>query len=299
MSYNGTDWSLAGEVHNSVSNAVTAQLAANSGQIFGMNRFLLMNSKVLLQGANPVGGVMNDALRVTPTVLPTTEPYRNAPYSFTSINGGAQEVVAATVFNDKGNNNNIVDWIFLELRNDVASGSAVQQTRSAFVQRDGDIVDVDGTSPVYFKNLDAGNFTVTVRHRNHMAISTNNTAGFYKNLTLSSTTPSLDFTAPATNVLGTANANYAQVGGYNMMYSGNANFNTNVRYAGPANDKTYLLTNVLAGNELSILNNVYSPGDLNMNKNVRYAGPTNDKTFLLVTPLGSNEISIINQVLPN
>ena len=84
-----------------------------------------------------------------------------------------------------------------------------------------------------------------------------------------------------------------------MMYAGNANFNTNVRYAGPSNDKTYLLSTVLSGNESLILSNVYNQGDLNMNKVVRYAGPTNDKTYLLTTPLSANESAIINQIIPN
>ncbi|MEO6722653.1 MAG: hypothetical protein ABIN67_19945, partial [Ferruginibacter sp.] len=299
MSFNGTDWSLTGEGHDFALNTITAQLASNSGQIFGMNRFLLMNSKVLLQGANPVGGIMSDALRVAPSVIPTTEPYRAAPYNFTSLNGGVREVAAASVFNDFSNFNNIVDWVFVEVRNNVTSGSVLLQTRSALVQRDGDIVDIDGTSPLYFKNVDAGSYTITVRHRNHTAISTNNTAGSYKSLTLSSSTPVLNFTSPATNILGAANVNYAQIGGFNMMFSGNANFNANVRYAGPSNDKTYLLTSVLSGNESLILSNVYSQGDLNMNRVVRYAGPTNDKTFLLVTPLSSNESAIVNQILPN
>ncbi len=299
LSFNGTDWSITGEAHDFALNTVTAQLAANSGQIFGTNKFVLMNSKVLLQGANPVGGVMSDALRVAPTVIPTTEPYRGAPYNFTSVNGGVQEVAAASVFNDLGSFNNIVDWVFLEMRNNVTSGSTLLQTRSAFVQRDGDVVDIDGTSPIYFKNVDAGDFTITVRHRNHTAISTNNTAGSFKNLTLSSSTPALDFTSPATNVLGAAGTNYAQVGGFNLMYAGNANFNANVRYGGPANDKDYILATPLGTNPATVLSGVYNQGDVNMNKNVRYGGPANDKDYILATPLGTNPATVRSQILPN
>lgn len=299
ISFNGTDWSLTGEGHDFTLNTVTAQLAANSGQLSGMNRFLLMNSKVLLQGANPFGGVMSDALRVAPNVIPATEPYRGAPYNFTTLNGGIQEVAAATVFNDLGSFNNIVDWVFLELRNNVTSGSILLQTRSAFVQRDGDIVDIDGTSPLYFKNVDTGEYTITVRHRNHTAISTNNTAGAFKNLTLSSSTPVLDFTSPATNILGVANTNYAQVDGINLMWSGNANFNANVRYGGPANDKDYILATPLATNPATVLSGVYNQGDVNMNKVVRYGGPANDKDFILATPLGTNPAVVRAQIIPN
>jgi hypothetical protein len=302
MSFNGTDWSLTDGtgVQDVALNTVTGKLTgATSGQVFGMNRFLLMNSKVLLQGANPVAGVMSDALRVAPTVLPTTEPYRGAPYSFTTLNGGAQEVVAPAMFNDLGTNNNIVDWVYVELRTGVASGSTLQQTRSALIQRDGDIVDIDG-SPLYFKNLDAGNFTVTVRHRNHLPISTNNAAGFYKNLTLSGSTPSLDFTTLAAgNVLGTANTNYLNAGGFNIMYAGNANFNTTVRYNGPSNDRDYILGTLLSSNQGTVLSSVYNQGDLNMNKVVRYNGPSNDRDYLLGTPLLSNQGTVKTQIIPN
>ncbi|MBC7888652.1 MAG: hypothetical protein H7Z13_12295 [Ferruginibacter sp.] len=298
MGYNGTNWSLTGETHDFTANTLTAQVGANAGQIFGMNRFLLMNSKVLLQGANPVGGVMSDGLRAAPSVIPTTEPYRGAPFNFTSLNGGVQEVVPASVFNDLGTNNNIVDWVYLELRNNVTTGSVLLQTRSAFVQKDGDIVDVDGTSPLYFKNLDAGDYTVTVRHRNHMAISTNNTVGFYKNLTLSSSTPVLDFASPATNVLGVANTNYVQTGGFNMMYAGNANFNTIVNYSALGNDRLYLLNTILSGTSTGSVPG-YSVGDLNMNKIANYSALGNDRLYLLNTVLAGSSVSSKNQVLPN
>ncbi len=299
MSFNGTDWSLAGEARDNTLNTVTAQLAANAGQIVGMNRFVVMNSKVLLQGANVVGGIMSDALRTGTNVIPTTEPYRGTPYNFLSLNGGVREVAAASVFNDLGSFNNIVDWVFLELRDNVSSGSMLLQTRSAFVQRDGDIVDIDGTSPLYFKNVNAGDYTITVRHRNHIAISTNNTASFYKNLQLASSTPVLDFTAPATNVLGAANVNYFQTGGVNMMFAGNANFNTNIRYGGASNDKDYILATPLATNPATVLTGVYSQGDVNMNKVVRYGGAANDKDYLLATPLATNPGAVRSQILPN
>ncbi len=299
MSFNGTEWTLTGGNQDAALNTVTGALTGvTSGQVFGMNRFLLMNSRALLQGANPTLGVMNDALRVAPTVLPTTEPYRNAPYSLATLNGGAQEVVAPAMYNDLGTNNNIVDWVYVELRTPVASGSVLQQTRSALIQRDGDIVDIDG-SPVYFKNLDAGNFTVTVRHRNHLPISTNNAAGFYKNLTLSGATPSLDFTTLAAgNVLGTANTNYLNSGGFNIMYAGNANYNANVRYTGLANDRDALYITALGSVIGAVLTPVYSPADMNMNKTVRYTGLANDRDALYITALGSAIGAVKLQIIP-
>jgi hypothetical protein len=307
MSFNGTDWSLAGEAHDNTLNTVTAQLASNSGQIVGMNRFILMNSKVLLQGANVVSGVMSDGLRSGTNVIPTTEPYRGAPFNFVPTNGGVREVAAASVFNDLGSFNNIVDWLYLELRNNVTSGTTLLQTRSVFVQRDGDIVDIDGTSPVYFKNLDAGDYTITVRHRNHVAISTNNTAGSYKNLTLASSTPILDFTSSLTNILGVANTNYFQTGGVNMMYAGNANLvlgapTQRVSYSGSGNDASYILGTLLSGNASGAIGSgvapVYHWGDLNFNKRVTYSGSGNDAAYILATPLGSNASNFKQEIKP-
>lgn len=299
MSYNGTDWSVTGG-NQVLSTSVTGQLSTASGEIFGMNRFLLMNSKVLLQGANPTAGVMNDALRVAPSVIPLTEPYRGAPYSFTSVNGGTQEVAAAAVFNDLGNNNNIVDWVYVELRDGLASGTTLLQTRSALVQKDGDVVDIDGVSPLYFKNVDPANYTITIKHRNHLPISTNNAGSVFKNLTMSGSTPSLDFTTLAAgSILGTAGTNYLNVGGFNMLYGGNANFNANVRYSGSANDKDYILGTILSSVSTTVLSNVYSQGDLNMNKVVRYSGSANDKDYLLANPLGTVSTAVKAQIIPN
>ncbi len=301
MSYNGSVWSLAGGAQNSTTNTVTAQLAGNSGQLFGMNRFLLLNTRVLLQGAySGSGAVMNDGLRSGTNVIPTAEPYRSAPYSFTSVNGGTPEVATATVFNDLGTNDNIVDWVFVELRNNVTPVSSLLQTRSVFVQKDGDLVDIDGTSPVYFKNLDQADYTVTVRHRNHLPISTNNAGAFFKNLNIAPSSL-LDFTTLATgSVLGTTGTNYLNSGGFNLMYAGNANSNANVRYGGPANDKDYTLSaSPLLNNPTTVSVAGYYQTDVNMNKVVRYGGPANDKDFILSTPLGANPAAVKSQILPN
>ena len=45
-------------------------------------------------------------------------------------------------------------------------------TRAAFLKSDGTIVDIDGTSPVQFTGISAGNYYIVIRHRNHLAIMT-------------------------------------------------------------------------------------------------------------------------------
>ena len=62
-----------------------------------------------------------------------------------------------------------MDWVFLELR-DPSVPSTILYTCSALLQADGDIVAVDGVSPIVFANALAGNYYIGVRHRNHLAI---------------------------------------------------------------------------------------------------------------------------------
>jgi hypothetical protein len=46
--------------------------------------------------------------------------------------------------------------------------AVIVQRRAGLIQRDGDIVDLDGVSPLTFTGGASGNYYVTVRHRNHL-----------------------------------------------------------------------------------------------------------------------------------
>ena len=86
-----------------------------------------------------------------------------------------------------------------------------------------------------------------------------------------------------------------------MLYGGNANFNTNVRFNVLNNDKDFLLTNATYGlnnNPAGLISNVYYPSDVNMNRNVRFNGLSNDKDYILITVLGSDPAAVKTQVLP-
>jgi hypothetical protein len=197
-------------------------------------------------------------------------------------------------------NDQIVDWMFIELRNKTSNTSApVVQTRSILVQKDGDLVDIDGKSPVYFKNVDAtSNYVLAVRHRNHIGISSNPVSPL--SLGLNTFAFDLTNTANTANIYGTLGLNYTQAGITlkNVLYAGNANFNPNVRYNGPTNDRDYILGSILSSNQATVLSNVYSQADVNLNRTVRYNGPSNDRDFILSAPLGSNQSTVKNQSLP-
>lgn len=118
---------------------------------------LTINPKVFLQGpyvSPDSAGLMNDNLRQN-NQIPTTSPYTDAL------------TCDASVFTPTGNDA-VVDWVLVELR-DSADRSVVIESRSALLQRDGDIVDVDGIAPVNFVSS-RGTYFLLVGHRNHLSI---------------------------------------------------------------------------------------------------------------------------------
>lgn len=312
--WNGTSWSLAGTNIDPATDQAGATISS-AGDLYAMNKFVLSKIKVYLQAPVLSGGLMEDKLRTSaayasPTypasnLIPLGDPYRTAPYntSFTHVNNTTAEVTTTAALSDQANPNfNVVDWVYVELRNTATPSNVVLQTRAALLRRDGTIVDIDNSSPLYFKDVAAGSYTLAVRHRNHLAMSTN-PATFSMALDLPTPASTLDLTTlVASSLMGTAGSAYLNSGGINFMYGGNTNTNTNTRFNGLNNDKDFLLTNATYGlnNNLSgLISNIYSPSDVNMNRNVRFNGLSNDKDFILITVLGSNLSGLKTQVLPN
>ena len=135
---------------------------------FGLgNACINLSAVALLQGPlNTTNGLMNDDLRQL-NLLPVTDPYPQLGFQPTE---GRHETVDPSVFSNTGNDA-IVDWVFLELRS-AGDNTQVVASRSALLQRDGDIVDRNGITPVRFLNVPPGDYFVAVRHRNHLAVLT-------------------------------------------------------------------------------------------------------------------------------
>lgn len=246
----------------------------------------LVSPKILLQGPyNTTNALLNDDLRVAGFV-PIVEPYSGLS-GFTHVNGGGESIIEA-VYNVTGNNA-IVDWVFLELR-DANNPTTVLHTRSALLQRDGDIVEVTGGSdPVVFPLATVGDYYVTVRHRNHLGIRTTST------LSLSSAaTTAYDFTSTAAQAHGTNPMIEVSTGVW-AMWGGNAKADDNYVRVTPrvfpppslASDRTYILDVILNGDPNGTFNG-YSTGDINMDGFVRltprvFPPPSleSDATFIL------------------
>ena len=232
--------------------------------------------KVFLRGPyNSTNSLMNDTLRAQ-NLLPTTEPY-SALLRFAHVGG---ERVNPGVFAMTGRNA-IVDWVLIELRN-ASDATRIVATRAALLQRDGDVVDMDGVSPVAFPFRNPGTYYVTVGHRNHLRVMTANP------VSLNTTSALINFSNPATATSG-ANAQVT-VGTLRLLWSGDANTNNRVVANGPGNDQNAVLTRVLTdpGNPQGNANYIvtgYGITDLNLDGKTIAAGANNDLNVILTTVL--------------
>ncbi|MBP7513401.1 MAG: hypothetical protein KA791_02565 [Flavobacteriales bacterium] len=248
---------------------------------------IFVSLKGVLEGPySPTTGLMGDALRVLPS-FPLTEPYTALGYAHTG--GGGGETVAPAVLAVTGNDA-IVDWVVVELR-DAFVPTSVVATRSALVQRDGDVVGTDGVSPVSF-NAPTGSYNVALRHRNHLGVMENN------GVALSSTTTAVDLSSVATATFGTA-ARKSITGTFptQALWAGDVTFNGQVKYTGSGNDRDPILTTVgstTPNNTVSI----YSTRDVNLNGQVKYTGSANDRDPILVNVGSTTPNNVRVQQLP-
>ena len=203
-------------------------------------------------------------------LVPTTEPYTGLGYTHV---GGGGETTTAPVLAVSGNDA-IVDWVVLELR-DVFDPSTIVATRSALLQRDGDVVDMDGINAVSF-SIGTGEYMIAVRHRNHLGCMAADA------FLLSSTASVVDLTLSATTTFGTS-ARKTSGGAVSrqLLWAGDVTFNHIIKYTGSANDRDPILVTV--GNTApNSTVNTYSTRDVNLNGQVKYTGSGNDRDPILV-----------------
>ena len=252
---------------------------------------LLASPKTFLQGPYAGGNLMNDQLR-SAGLIPLLEPYTGMTnFSHIATGSGGGETVSSAIFAGTGTGNDIVDWVFAELRD--ASTGTVITSRAVLIERDGDLVDVDGTGTkvnfINFAGVAAGNYHVSLRHRNHLGIRTASPLA----LARTTTTP-INFTTGAAQAQSGVQANLLGTGVFGM-YAGNVNGNGNIRYTLSGNDENELLNVILGGVKSTVLTNVYNRGDLNLNGVVRYTLSGNDENVLLNVVLGGNKALVLTQ----
>lgn len=238
-----------------------------------------VNIRVLLKGAligNNNNGLMRDDLR-RQGFLPTTEPYFEM-----SVNGGGGETLATDDLLLIEGNDALVDWVLIELR-DANDPVKILATRSGLLQRDGDVVDVDGVSPLAFETVLAGEYYVAVRHRNHLGVMTANA------YVLDETPISLDFTDPDFLTYGVdAQANFE---GRMAMIGGDFNGDGKVNAIGPNNDIFFLFSLVLSapgntGFNENYIRYGYYDADYNLDGKAIFVGPENDRSMVFYFSIG-------------
>jgi hypothetical protein len=126
---------------------------------FDLKRHINLELKVFLEG--PFNSTDMDTW--INSILPLEQPYDALPWNYT----GTESVVDIP-------STDIVDWIFIELRDAPDAASATPATmiaqQAAFLKNDGSIVGLDGISNLQFDNLINDQLFVVLQHRNHLGI---------------------------------------------------------------------------------------------------------------------------------
>lgn len=285
----------------------------------------LMNSSGIATDGRPL---MRDNLRFSPfnskRNIPLKDPYQYPVYvspnyvydlSATSELINRYKEVAcgtyakfgaipdSTIFEITGQDA-IVDWIFVELR-DKNDNKKIVATRSGLLQRDGDIVDLDGKSSLAFPDVDADDYYIALKHRNHLGVMSKNSLA--PNLYVSL----VDFrnqSFPNYNI-GTVNGlNYNNLSqktnikpGYNSMWAGDFN-SDGILKADASKDEINMLVNevlLMSENGTYGLNYDraigYFGSDYNMDSRAKFDNPHDDKNMIygqvLFYPLNSSLLS--------
>lgn len=243
-----------------------------------------LSVKVLLEGPfNSVAGTMSDGLRAG-GLVPLTEPY--SALGYVHVGGGGEMTSAATLA--VTGNDAIVDWVVVELRAS-ANAQSVVASKSALLQRDGDVVAPDGTSPLLVA-APVGSYYIAVRHRNHLAVMT---AGTF---VLGSTSTAVDLTLSATTTFG--NNARKTVGTKQVLWAGDATGNGTIAYTGVGNDRDPILVAVGGTVPTAVVNGQYTRTDTNMDGSIKYTGTTNDRDGILVNVGGTVPTAVRTAQLP-
>lgn len=234
--------------------------------LFVVRPSISVSPKIFLQGAFNTGtGMMDDDLRANGHI-PLSEPFTGL--NFSQVGGGG-ESINPSVLAVTGPNA-VVDWVMVELRSkdDVTQ---VVASRNVLVQRDGDVVDLDGESPVQFK-MPSAHYFVSIRHRNHLGAMTATAQS------ISVVPRSLDITNGSIPMWG--QAPLKNVNGIYLFWAGNVINDGKLIYTGNGNDRDEVL--VLIGG-LIPTNTVpgYYVEDVILDGIVKYTGVNNDRDPIL------------------
>jgi hypothetical protein len=249
-----------------------------------------LDLRVFLQGPYVEDSVMmRDDLRAQ-GLLPTTDPYPALGLSYSGA--GWPDALDPAVFTTTGPDA-IVDWVVVQLSVDggvLNPGDAELYSRPALVQRDGDVVALDGSWPLVM-NTPRGAYRTAVRHRNHLGAIVKFGNWF------SSDTVHVDLTRySATACFNEAMHGDSLLSDHRQLWSGDVTFNHQLKYVGAANDRDPILVAIGGVVPHNTVSGVYANEDVNMDGVIKYAGVRNDRDPILVNIGGSTPNAVRNQV---
>jgi hypothetical protein len=234
-------------------------------------------AKVWLDGAyDQAANRMRDDLRVA-GLVPTTEPYTGLGQpNVVTLGGEAIPPATLAVTGD----NAVVDWVRMELRA-AYDPAVIVATRNAVVQRDGDVVNADGTNLSF--PVGQGNYLLSIRHRNHHGAMT------AQPLELRSTAVNVDLRSTGV-ALYTREAPYTDspmraVGSTRTLWAGSISPDAPVnaiKYVGAGNDRDPILVAIGSTTPNAVVAG-YRPEDVNLDGQVKYTGAGNDRDAVLIT----------------
>ncbi len=169
------------------------------------------------------------------SLLPLNQPFNSDPWFY----NGTESVPAIP-------GSDIVDWIFIELRNaqsaSLADATTIFDQQAAFLRNDGMIVDLTGNPLLHFDSSVSDSLFVVIHQRNHLSIMT--AFGVAENDGIYS----YDFTTAASQAFGTASQKLIGTGIYGM-YGGEGeldgiidNKDKSPVWDGEAGSQGYLIT---------------------------------------------------------
>ncbi len=158
-----------------------------------------VQAKILLEGFYNGGDKMNNTLYMN-DLLPANQPFNQDPWFYNGDDNlsGTEKIPSESI-----------DWVLIELFS--GNNQNLVGRRAAFLNRDGYLVDIDGTQGVHFNNVEAGNYYVVIRHCSHLAISSKAPIS-YPNENI------YDFTTGTNTAMGNGQLKY--IGGNYAMYAG-------------------------------------------------------------------------------
>uniref|UniRef100_UPI003514DBD8 hypothetical protein n=1 Tax=Mesoflavibacter profundi TaxID=2708110 RepID=UPI003514DBD8 len=286
----------------------------NDDANFGDPSVSVLSVKVMLQGAllNTSNGLMRTDL-LDAGYLPLTEPYSTSGNTKYTVygNGGGETTTTQVLNANSGTQDAIVDWIFIELRNE-NDNTIIEQTKAALLQSDGDVVSpLDGVSPVTFEGV-TGNYFISIKHRNHLGVMTASPVQLSANNTV------VDFTiangAFLYDIPGSVNYDGNEqitVGSVKALHAGNLNGDNQVGFKNGNSDLNKLQIDVLLHPNNSTFDINFDQGfgyfdaDMDLDGKVSFSASNSDinkiQLVILLYPLNTSfdsEYDLLIEQLP-